>query len=45
MRPPIQDKFFLESILHLILSEMKNLDYFLSPKCGNKIRNVSRSLS
>ena len=28
MRPPIQDKFFLESILSVILTEMKNLGSF-----------------
>jgi len=39
MRPPIQDKFFLESILSVILNEMKNPESFsesLVPKQNQK---------
>ena len=42
MRPPIQDKFFLESILSIILNEMKNLGSFSESHSAETKSEASR---
>ena len=42
MRPPIQDKFFLESILSVILNEMKNLGSFSESHSAETKSEASR---